>query len=84
TAEAGNVDIRTNYTGIKLGYDSAYHFDFQITTEYAGVNGKEDLEINISREKSKERYYEGYHGSANSGNSMKINSDYGSISLRKN
>ncbi len=84
TAEAGNVDIRTNYTGIKLGYDSAYHFDFQITTEYAGVNGKEDLEINISREKSKERYYEGYHGSANSGNSMRINSDYGSISLRKN
>ncbi len=84
TAEAGNVDIRTNYTGIKLGYDSAYHFDFQITTEYAGVSGKEDLEINISREKSKERYYEGYHGSANSGNSMRINSDYGSISLRKN
>jgi hypothetical protein len=83
TAEAGNVDIRTNYTGIKLGYDSAYHFDFQITTEYAGVKGKEDLEINISKEKSSERYYEGYHGSANSGNSMRINSDYGSITLRK-
>jgi len=83
TAEAGNVDIRTNYTGIKLGYDSAYHFDFQITTEYAGVKGKEDLEVNISKEKSNERYYEGYHGSANSGNSMRINSDYGSITLRK-
>ncbi|MGA9239192.1 hypothetical protein [Robiginitalea sp.] len=83
TAEAGNVDIRTNYTGIKLGYDSAYHFDFQITTEYAGVKGKEDLEVNISKEKSSDRYYEGYHGSANSGNYMRINSDYGSITLRK-
>jgi hypothetical protein len=84
TAEAGNVEISTNYTGIKLGYNPSYNFDFQINTEYAGVKGREDLEINISREKSSERYYEGYHGSANSGNTIRINSDYGSITLRKN
>ncbi|MDM9632440.1 hypothetical protein [Robiginitalea aurantiaca] len=83
-AEAGNVSISTNYTGIKLGYDPGYHFDFMISTEYAGVKGKEDLEINISKEKSSDRYYEGYHGSANSGNSVRIQSDYGSITLRKN
>jgi hypothetical protein len=83
-ADAGNVEINTNYTGIKLGYDAAYPFDFEITTEYAGVKGREDLEVNVSREKSNERYYEGYHGSPNSGNSIKIRSDYGSITLQKN
>ncbi len=83
TAGAGDVMINTNYTGIKLGYDPAYHFDFEIRTEYAGVKGREDLEVNISREKSSERYYEGYHGSPNSGKKLRIQSDYGSISLNK-
>ena len=84
TAEAGNLLINSDYTGIKIGYDAAYDFDFIINTEYAGVKGKEDLEINISKEKSSERYYEGYHGSANSGNTWRIDSEYGSITLRKN
>ncbi|MGB5819407.1 MAG: hypothetical protein WBG90_07960 [Saonia sp.] len=83
-ADAGNIDIRTDYTGIKIGYDSQYHFDFEITTEYAGVSGKENFEINISKEKSNERYYKGYYGEPNSGNRVSITSDYGSISFYKN
>ncbi len=83
-ADAGNLNVRTDYTGIKIGYDSGYHFDFEITTEYAGVSGKDDFEINISKEKSNERYYKGFHGSENSGNKVYITSDYGSVSFRKN
>lgn len=81
--DAGNIEIRTDYTGVKIGYDSQYYFDFEINTEYAGVDGKEDFEINISKEKSNERYYKGYHGKANSGNSVSIISDYGSVSFYK-
>jgi hypothetical protein len=83
-ADAGNLTIATDYTGIKIGYDPGYHFDFDIQTEYAGVKGKEDLEINISREKSSERNYSGYHGSQGSGNTLTIKSDYGNITLKKN
>jgi hypothetical protein len=82
--DAGNIDISTDYTGIKIGYNPAYNFDFEISSEYAGVKGKEDLEINISKEKSSERYYSGYYGSPNSGNTVTIKSDYGNINLRKN
>lgn len=82
--DAGNVSIRTDYTGIKLGYHSNYNFDFEITAEYAGVSGKDDFEINISKERSKERYYKGYYGSENSGNTVNITSDYGSISFFRN
>ncbi len=82
--DAGNVEIRTDYTGIKIGYDPGYHFDFEISTEYAGVSGKEDFEINISKEKSTEKYYSGYYGKANSGNRVSITSDYGGISFYKN
>ncbi|MDF0708659.1 hypothetical protein [Flagellimonas okinawensis] len=82
--DAGNVEIRTDYTGIKIGYDPDYHFDFEISTEYAGVSGKEDFEINISKERSTEKYYSGYYGKANSGNRVSITSDYGGISFYKN
>lgn len=83
-ADAGNIEIGSDYTGIKIGYDPAYHFDFEISTEYAGVSGKEDFEINISKEKSTEKYYRGFYGKANSGNRVSITSDYGGISFYQN
>ena len=82
--DAGNLNISSDYTGIKIGYAPQYHFDFEIRTEYAGVSGKEDFEINISTEKSNNRYYKGYYGSPNSGNAVSISSEYGGISFTKN
>lgn len=82
--DAGNIDIRTDYTGIKIGYDPNYAFDFEITAEYAGVSGKDDFEINISKERSNERYYKGYYKTENSGNMVNITTDYGSISFFSN
>jgi hypothetical protein len=81
--DAGNVNIRTDYTGVKIGYNSNYHFNFDISTSYAGVSGKDDFEINVSSEKSSSRHYEGYYGSQGSGNTMRLNSDYGSITFTK-
>lgn len=83
-ADAGSVNIRTDYTGIKIGYDANYYFDFDINTEYAGVSGKDDFEMNVSIEKSHEKYYKGYYGNENSGNTLSISSDYGSVSFHKN
>jgi len=83
-SDAGNINVRSDYTGIKIGYADGYHFNFEITTEYAGVSGKDDFEINISKEKSRERYYKGYYGSQNSGNTVSINSEYGGVTFYKN
>jgi hypothetical protein len=82
-ADAGNVNIRTDYTGIKIGYNNAYHFDFDISTSYAGVSGKDDFTINISTEKSSDKHYEGFYGSKESGNKVILSSDYGGISFTK-
>ncbi|MGI9546817.1 MAG: hypothetical protein ACR2MM_06260 [Flavobacteriaceae bacterium] len=81
--DAGNVSIRTDYTGIKIGYDANYAFNFEIIAEYAGVSGREDFEVNISKERSSEKYYKGYHKTENSGNNISITTDYGSISFTK-
>ena len=82
--DAGNINIGTDYTGIKIGYDPNYAFDFEITTQYAGVSGKDDFEVNISKERSNEKYYKGYYKTENSGNMVNITTDYGSISFFKN
>ncbi|WP_411032030.1 hypothetical protein [Spongiimicrobium sp. 3-5] len=82
--DAGDIDLRTDYTGIKIGYNAQYYFNFEITTDYAGVDGKGDFEINISKEKSHERYYKGYYGKENSGNTVSITCDYGGVSFYKN
>ena len=84
TPEAGDVNIRSDYTGIKIGYHPSYHFDFDITTEYAGVSGMGDFEIQVRKEKSSEKYYNGYYGSDNSGNVIQIDSEYGGVSFFKN
>jgi len=82
--DAGNMLLKTDYTGIKIGYDPNYHFNFEIRTSYAGVSGKDDFETAISEEKNNSNYYEGHYGSPNSGNSVSISSDYGGISFYKN
>ncbi|TMU56027.1 hypothetical protein [Flagellimonas algicola] len=83
-SDAGDVNIKTDYTGMKIGYHPDYHFDFEISAEYAGVSGKEAFEINISKEKSSEKYYKGYYGSENSGNTVLITTDYGGITFYQN
>jgi hypothetical protein len=82
--DAGDLRVSSDYTGVKIGYSPGYHFDFEIRTEYAGVSGKDEFEINISTEKSNNRYYKGYHGKPNSGNSVSIDSEYGGVSFTKN
>lgn len=84
TASAGNVTIRSDYAGIKLGYDSGYNFDFYIDLSYAGLSGKDDLEVMKSSTDYSSKSYSGYHGNKNSGNTITINSDYGGVSLTKN
>lgn len=83
-ADAGNLRIRSDYTGVKVGYDPEYHFNFEIKASYAGVSGKEDFEMNISEVKNTSKYYKGYYGSASSGNSVYISSEYGGITFYKN
>jgi hypothetical protein len=82
-ADAENLRVNGDYTGIKIGYDPEYHFDFEIKTSYAGVSGVDEFQMNISEVKNTSKYYKGYYGAANSGNSVNISSDYGGITFTR-
>lgn len=83
-SDAGDIEIQSDYTGIKVGYNPLYNFNFIIRLEYAGLTGKEDLVINKERKDSSDKLYEGYYGTRNSKNTVNIISEYGGVTLSKN
>lgn len=84
TANAGNITINSDYVGINIGYVSNYNFNFDLNLDYASLRNSSGFEFNKKREESGSNYYLGYYGSDNSGNLIKINSDYGSVTFNKN
>ncbi|WP_342662734.1 hypothetical protein [Gelidibacter mesophilus] len=83
TANAGNVTIDSDYTGVTIGYDSDYQFNFDINLEYASLRGDEDFQISKKKIESSDKYYIGHYGNPNTKNLIKITSDYGSVTFKK-
>ncbi|MEZ4797302.1 MAG: hypothetical protein R2785_09035 [Flavobacteriaceae bacterium] len=84
TANAGSIDISSDYLKITIGYSEGYSFDFEFDLSYASLRDADDFEFSKRIEKSSSKYYLGHYGKSNSGNRIKINSDYGSITFKKN
>lgn len=83
TKNAGNISINSDYVGIKLGFDPDYHFDFDIELEYGSLKHDDELEFLKKRIESSDKYYTGYYGSENSGKRIRINSEYGGVTLNR-
>lgn len=82
-ANAGNIEIESDFNGITIGYDPAYNFDFDIDLEHTSLRNSEDFEFTNKRERSSKKYYQGYNGNSNSGNMIRIKSEYGSVTFKK-
>ncbi|WP_299549557.1 hypothetical protein [Seonamhaeicola sp.] len=78
-----SVTVTGDYMGIKIGYAPNYNFSFNINLDYAAFSSS-GLEFTKKNSQSHSKQYEGYHGSASTGNFVKISSDYGGVSLKKN
>ncbi|TDU40236.1 hypothetical protein BXY82_2282 [Gelidibacter sediminis] len=84
TENAGNISIDSDYTGITIGYDANYQFQFAINLEYASLRGSDDFQFTTKKEASTEKSYKGSHGTSTTQNLIKINSDYGSVTFKRN
>jgi len=82
-SNAKNINIDAEFTGISIGYDAGYNFDFDIDLEYASLRESEGFSFINKEVESTEKHYSGYHGTQNSGNLVKIKSEYGSVSFKK-
>ena len=83
TAKANNVSIKSDYTGISLGYHPNYAFDFNVNLKYANFKYSSDLELDNKEEVSNNKHFEGFHKKRGQ-NTISITSGYGNVTLTQN
>ena len=79
-----NVTIEADYTGVDIGYEDGFNFDFVIKTSYGGIKLDESINVQKKYSKDSKKDYQGYNGQPNSGNTINISSRYGGIKIKKN
>lgn len=82
-SKAQNINICSDFTGITIGFDTNYNFDFDIKLDYASLRSSDDFNFTNKEVDNSEKQYNGYHGTQNSGNLVKIKSEYGSVTFKK-
>lgn len=82
--QAKKTSIRSDYMSIRIGYESDYSFHFDINLEYASLKSDGGCDFRVKRIKSSDKYYAGHCGDSESGNTLQINSEYGSVHLNQN
>lgn len=82
-AKANRINIVSGYTGINIGYDTNFVFDFSVALKYANFNYGNELEMNSKEEVSNTKKYSGFYKKKGI-NNLTIISDYGNVSLKNN
>lgn len=77
-----NIAINSEYTNISLGLADDFPFDFEILTEYAGVDGRNGFKYNYKNEKDFTNHYKGFYRQSGI-NKLYIKSEYGNVKLNK-
>lgn len=78
-----NMNVTSDYTGVKIGYDKDAPFSFEVKTAYGGVNGinNSNFTVNKRNQSGSDNYYQGYYQSENTGGKIYVDSSYGSVSF---
>lgn len=77
------VTIRSDFTGVKVNYESGANFDFEIDTEFAGISLSDGATVTRSDSDYTDKLKAGYNGSQNSGNTISIRTSYGGVKLKE-
>lgn len=82
-AKANNVTIVAGYTGVDIGFEPNYVFDFDVAVKYADFKYDKELEVSSKEESSYTKRVSGFYKKKDI-NKVTINSDYGNIKIFKN
>lgn len=81
-AKANNIAIVAGYTGINLGFQANYVFDFDVAVKYADFKYDKDLDISSKEETSYTKRVSGFYKKKGV-NKITITSDYGNVKMFK-
>ncbi|PKB18694.1 hypothetical protein [Flavobacterium sp. 5] len=81
--KANNVTIVAGYTGVDIGFQSNYVFDFDVSVKYGDFKYDNELTVNSKEETNYTKRVSGYFKKKGE-NKITITSDYGNVKLYKN
>lgn len=81
--KANNVAIVAGYTGINIGFQSSYVFDFDVAVKYGDFKYDSELTVNSKEETNYTKRVSGYYKKKGE-NKIMVTSDYGNVRLYKN
>lgn len=79
--DISKLTVKTSYANIKLAIEDGASFDLVAEMSYSGFDHGQGFTFNKQIEKNSSKYYEGYFGSAKSGNLISLQTSYGGINL---
>jgi formylmethanofuran dehydrogenase subunit D len=82
-AKANNVNIVSGYSGVDVGFQPNYVFDFDISVRYGDFRYDNELTVNTREETNTAKKISGFY-KKKGGNKVSITSDYGNVKLYKN
>lgn len=77
------IQIRSEYAPIVLGLAPGYTFTITADLTYTNFKGKEMMTFTKQHVEHSDSRFEGYFGNKNSGNTININANYGTITFKK-
>lgn len=79
-----NVNVKSDYTSVSIGYDNSASFDFECQTEFGSLKTGRSLTVTSSKKEMNENYKQGYQNRQGSNSKIAINSSFGSVTLESN
>ena len=81
--KANNITIAAGYTGVNIGFQSNYSFDFNVSVKYADFKYDNELNVNSKEETNYTKTVSGFYKKKGE-NRITVTSDYGNVKLYKN
>ena len=81
--KANNIQIAAAYTGIDIGFQNNYSFDFDVSLKFADFKYDNELSIYSKEETNTAKRFSGYFKKKGE-NKITITSEYGNVKLYKN
>lgn len=82
-SNAQNIEIDGEHASMSIGYDPAYNFKFDINLEHASLRNAEGFNFTNKRVNGSDKHYSGSYGSNSTQNLIRINSEFGSVTFKK-
>ena len=82
SAKANSIAIAAGYTGLNIGFDANFAFDFNVSVKYASFKHDNELEIDSKEDSNNLKKHSGFYKKKGV-NNITIMSDYGNVTLLK-